>query len=132
LQLGELGETKSRKVLSAPDKDTLRILVATDNHLGYNENDNIRGDDSFRAFEEVMQIARDNEVRSAAGQLQDVLCLLYKQVDYVLLGGDLFHDNKPSRLTLFRAVTIFRKYCFGDRPVQFEIVSDQSVNFPDT
>lgn len=56
---------------------------------------------------------------------------LLAQVDFVLLGGDLFHDNRPSRQTLFRAVHILRRTCFGDRPVQFEIVSDQAINFPD-
>lgn len=48
----------------------------------------------------------------------------------VLLGGDLFHDNKPSRLTLYKAVSLLRTYCFGDDPIQFQIVSDQTRNFP--
>ena len=29
-----------------PDPDTIRILITTDNHVGYNENDPITGDDS--------------------------------------------------------------------------------------
>lgn len=104
----------SRRILSSPDGDTFRILVATDNHLGYNENDTIRKNDSFRTFDEIFEIALQNEV------------------DLVLLGGDLFHENKPSRLCLHRTVEIFRKHCFGDRPVRFEVVSDQSINFPST
>ena len=56
-----------------------------------------------------------------------LLCL---QVDFVLLGGDLFHENKPSRATLVRTIEILRKYCMNDRPVQFQVVSDQTINFP--
>uniref|UniRef100_A0A5F4WBJ5 Double-strand break repair protein n=1 Tax=Callithrix jacchus TaxID=9483 RepID=A0A5F4WBJ5_CALJA len=52
-----------------------------------------------------------------------------KAVDFILLGGDLFHENKPSRKTLHTCLELLRKYCMGDRPVQFEILSDQSVNF---
>lgn len=45
------------------DEDTLRILVSTDNHLGYCERDPIRGFDSFAAFEEVLQLAKAHKVR---------------------------------------------------------------------
>ncbi|KAI7978806.1 Double-strand break repair protein MRE11 [Camellia lanceoleosa] len=48
--------------------NTLRVLVATDCHLGYMEKDEI--------------------------------------VDFLLLGGDLFHENKPSRSTLVKAIEI--------------------------
>ena len=51
-------------------------------------------------------------------------------MDFVLLGGDLFHDNKPSRRTLYRTMEIMRKYCFGDSPIHIQIVSDQAINFP--
>lgn len=47
----------------------------------------------------------------------------------LLLGGDLFHDNKPSRPTLVRAVELLRKYCLGDDPIQFRILSDPAHNF---
>lgn len=51
------------------------------------------------------------------------------QVDMLLLGGDLFHDNKPSRPTVVRAVQLLRQYCLGDDPIQFRILSDPAVNF---
>lgn len=89
-------------------------MISTDNHLGYLELDPIRKDDSFHSFREMLQCARDNHV------------------DMVLLGGDLFHDNKPSRATLCRTVEILRAFTFGERPIAFEIISDQARNFPTT
>ncbi|KAG8453018.1 hypothetical protein GDO86_004723 [Hymenochirus boettgeri] len=96
---------------SKDDEDTFKILVATDIHLGYMEKDALRGNDSFVTFDEILHLAQDNEV------------------DFLLLGGDLFHDNKPSRKTIHTCLELLRKYCMGDRPVQFEVLSDQSVNF---
>lgn len=96
---------------SLDDEDTFKILVATDIHLGYMEKDAVRGNDTFVTFDEILRLTRDNEV------------------DFLLLGGDLFHDNKPSRKTLHTCMELMRKYCMGDRPVQFEVLSDQSVNF---
>ncbi|KAI4333730.1 hypothetical protein L6164_018500 [Bauhinia variegata] len=52
-----------------------------------------------------------------------------KEVDFLLLGGDLFHANKPSRSTLVKAIEILRRYSLNDRSVQFQIVRDQTVNF---
>ena len=120
-----------------PPGDTLKILLATDNHVGYLENDPIRGNDSFITFEEIFKIAKAREV------------------DFVLLGGDLFHEvrcgcccplshvhthhithlitplsqNKPSRRTLQRTLQILRRHCLGDNPVSFKITSDQAAHF---
>lgn len=44
------------------DSNTLRILVATDCHLGYMERDEIRRFDSFQAFEEICALADQNKV----------------------------------------------------------------------
>jgi double-strand break repair protein MRE11 len=49
--------------LGTPDEDTFRILVSTDNHLGYNERDPVRGLDSFAALEEVLYLAKKYNVR---------------------------------------------------------------------
>lgn len=75
------------------------------------EKDPIRGNDSFNTFEEILQLAKSQEV------------------DLMLLGGDLFHENKPSRSTMYRTMELLRRYCLGDRPVSVEILSDQSLNF---
>ena len=42
--------------------DTIRILVATDSHVGYGERDPIRKDDSWKSFDEVMELARTEDV----------------------------------------------------------------------
>jgi len=94
-----------------PEDSVINILVASDLHLGYNEKDPIRGEDSFVTFNEVFQIANE------------------RKVDMVLLAGDLFHDNKPSRKALQRCMETLRDHCLGDREVKLEVVSDQSTNF---
>jgi hypothetical protein len=43
------------------DTDTLRILVATDCHLGYMEKDEVRRHDSFNAFDEICAIASQRQ-----------------------------------------------------------------------
>ncbi|XP_040054160.2 double-strand break repair protein MRE11 isoform X1 [Gasterosteus aculeatus] len=93
------------------DEDTFKILIATDIHLGYLEKDAIRGNDSYNTLDEILKCAKTNEV------------------DFILLGGDLFHENKPSRRCLHNCITMLRKYCMGGTPIQFDIVSDQTVNF---
>ncbi|RVE42534.1 hypothetical protein evm_012814 [Chilo suppressalis] len=95
-------------------EDTIRILIASDIHLGYLENDPVRGEDSFIAFEEVLSHA------------------VQFDVDLVLLGGDLFDHAKPSPSCMFKCTQIIRKYCFGDKPVALELLSDQLENFART
>ncbi|KAI8377689.1 Metallo-dependent phosphatase-like protein [Radiomyces spectabilis] len=95
------------------DENTMKILVATDNHVGYLEDDPVRGQDSFRAFEEVLQMAQRHEV------------------DFIILGGDLFHHNKPSRSCLYTTLKLLRRYCMGNKPSKIFIASDQSLNFSD-
>ncbi|KAK8390830.1 hypothetical protein O3P69_010503 [Scylla paramamosain] len=101
-------------LMAAEEDDSFRILVATDNHLGYAEKHPERGNDSFQSFEEVLELAVEHNV------------------DFILLGGDLFHENKPSRHCQVRCMDLLRKYTFGDRPVHFNILSDPAVNFPHT
>ncbi|KAL8895602.1 MAG: hypothetical protein Q9207_008100, partial [Kuettlingeria erythrocarpa] len=91
--------------------DTIRILVATDSHVGYNERDHIRGDDSWRSFHEVMCLAKERDV------------------DMVLLGGDLFHENKPSRKSMYQVMRSLRMNCLGEKPCELEVLSDMSENF---
>ena len=95
-----------------PDANTLRVLIATDTHLGAHESNAIRKDDAFLAFEEIFETA------------------IAARVDCVFLAGDVFDINKPSRETLVRTMEILRKHAFGDKPVAVEVVSDTKENFP--
>ncbi|KAJ5919371.1 hypothetical protein N7466_010314 [Penicillium verhagenii] len=93
------------------EAETIRILISTDNHVGYNERDPIRGDDSWKTFHEIMCLAKE------------------KDVDMVLLAGDLFHENKPSRKSMYQVMRSIRMNCFGDKPCELELLSDASENF---
>lgn len=50
----------------------------------------------------------------------------------VLLGGDLFHENKPSRMAMYQVLKSLRANCLGDRPCALQVLSDQSVTTGDT
>lgn len=92
-----------------PDQ-VFKIMVATDNHLGYKEDDPIRGEDSFNSFEEILQHAVKN------------------QVDFILLGGDLFHDTTPSHNSLNKCMRMLRDYTTGgDTRIKFQVCSDKSI-----
>ena len=101
-------ETEDAHLASA---DEISILVATDNHVGYAERDQVRGDDSWKTFQEIMELARTRDV------------------DMVLLAGDLFHDNKPSRKSMFYVMKSLRQNCLGEKPCALELLSDASENF---
>jgi double-strand break repair protein MRE11 len=46
------------------------------------------------------------------------------QVDFILLAGDLFHENRPSRDCLYQVMSLLREYTLGDKPVEIELLSD--------
>lgn len=92
-------------------QESFRFLILTDNHLGYDEKDPITGNDSFEAFEEMLQIGRE------------------RKVDAILHCGDLFHDNKPSRNTLFKTIELLRKNCIGNDDCMIEYLSDARIDF---
>ncbi len=47
----------------------------------------------------------------------------------LLLGGDLFHENKPTRDAEKKCLDLLQRFVLGDRPVQMEFLSDPAVNF---
>ncbi|RFU30874.1 hypothetical protein B7463_g5439, partial [Scytalidium lignicola] len=94
--------------------DTIRVLVATDSHVGYEERDPIRKDDSWKSFHEIMCLAKDRDV------------------DMILLAGDLFHDNKPSRKAMYQVMRSLRMNCLGEKPCELEMLSDASDVFEGT
>lgn len=86
--------TKGDSHLDNPN--SLRIMVSSDNHLGYKEKDAELGPDSFRVFEEMLETANA------------------RNVDFVLLGGDLFHEMSPSAKTYNKTSHILNKQVFGN------------------
>lgn len=94
-----------------PGANTFKILVASDIHLGYEAQESTRKDDSLTTFREILEIAVEHSV------------------DFILLGGDLFHENHPPRWVEHEALRLLRHYCLGSKPVHFEFLSDQSENF---
>lgn len=97
--------------MELPDEDTIRILITTDNHVGYNENDPITGDDSWKTFHEVMDIAKEY------------------QVDMILQSGDLFHINKPTKKSMYQVMKSLRSTCMGNKPCELELLSDPASVF---
>jgi len=87
-----------------PD-DLIRIMLATDCHIGVHERDPVRGQDSINTFKEILQLAVEHDV------------------DFVLLAGDLFHENRPSRESLYQTIALLREYTLGDKPVAVELLS---------
>lgn len=79
----------------------MKFLITSDNHLGFKETDPIRFDDSFNTFEEIMAIAKS------------------ENVDMILQSGDLFDENRPSRNTYNKTLKILSEYCLGDEKPKF-------------
>lgn len=90
----------------AEEQDVIKILVTTDNHVGFMEHDPVRGQDALNSFREALHIAQE------------------EKVDMILLAGDLFHENNPSRNTLHQVMAALREYTMGSRPLGLAYVSD--------
>lgn len=67
---------------------SIKILITTDNHLGYQEKNNSLKEDSFENFREALSHART------------------QQADFVFLLGDLFHDQVQSIHSFSKACQI--------------------------
>ncbi|KAM0677793.1 hypothetical protein BDAP_001643 [Binucleata daphniae] len=90
----------------------MKFLITSDNHLGYKEKDSVRSLDSFVTFEEILQVATKLDV------------------DFILQGGDLFHDNLPSRNTLVRTISLCKEYLLGDKEITFSTNIELNTNDP--
>ena len=53
--------------------------------------------------------------------------MMLLQVDMLLLAGDLFHENKPSRTSLYQTISLLREHTLGRKPVSLQLVSDAGV-----
>ena len=82
------------------ESDIFNIMIATDNHLGYKENDKVRSNDSFYGFREALTIAKGTP-----------------NLDFMLMGGDLFHEHKPSRKTFWKCQQLLNDSVFGEQSI---------------
>lgn len=85
------------------DEDTFRIMITTDNHIGYKENDSYLELDSYNNFKEVLEICQD-----------------LGNVDFMLNSGDLFHENHFSSKNLNFITDLLVNSCFNDNPITFK------------
>ncbi|OIR58894.1 MAG: DNA repair exonuclease MRE11 [Amphiamblys sp. WSBS2006] len=92
-------------------ENTFRVLLVTDNHLGYADQDPVRKNDSFLTFEEILRNA------------------VALDVDMILHAGDLFHENKPPKETLVKTAELLRTYCMGGKPSTVEVLSNTEKCF---
>lgn len=116
------------------EENAFRILIATDIHLGFLEKHPVRGDRWWRAslFSRVKfkWIPSFNKGNDSFVTFEEILNYgKTTNADCILLGGDLFHDNKPSRKCLQRCMELLRKYCLGPSHSTFDFLSDPEVNF---
>ena len=75
---------------------TIRLGIFSDSHLGNNELDPIRGEDSFNSFHEALEIFYENNV------------------DAVLHSGDMFDIPTPSRSTLIKSIKCLQEFVFKE------------------
>ena len=111
MQLNSKAVVPNTNDAGSDPENSFRILISSDSHLGFKEADPVLGDDSFRVFDEVLEKANQLEV------------------DFVLLGGDLFHVMHPSSDTYLRASHIFNKHVWGmSSPTKSQAESESIEN----
>ncbi|CEF66332.1 Double-strand break repair protein MRE11A [Strongyloides ratti] len=93
-------------------EDTITITLASDVHIGYGERKFPRKNDSLTTFEEVLNNAKETDS------------------DCILLGGDLFHENNPTREMQVAVARLLRKYCINsDKVCPLEFLSNAGEIF---
>uniref|UniRef100_A0A914HEQ5 Double-strand break repair protein n=1 Tax=Globodera rostochiensis TaxID=31243 RepID=A0A914HEQ5_GLORO len=95
-------------------------------------------DNSRRLSDETMAMETDDELpivrlliaSDIHAAFREVLAVgTDSKVDFVLLAGDLFHENHPSRESQLKVVRLLRKYCFREGHPSLDFVSDPTINF---
>lgn len=88
---------------------TIRLVIATDNHIGCYERDAQRSYESYSAFAEVLDGAKNSGA------------------DAVLLGGDLFDVNVPTRATQLKTLRLLRTAVMGSTAVYLSAAYNRGV-----
>ena len=94
--------------------NTFTIMICSDTHLGYKEKDPVLSNDSFDSFEEVLSLANN------------------RKVDFLIHGGDLFHEHKVSKETLIRTEDLLSRHIFGESHQAFRIATKIELNTRET
>lgn len=80
----------------------IRFLVASDVHLGHKERHPVCFNDSVEALQEVLEKAREQDV------------------DFLLLGGDLFDEVNPSIQSFYHFLSAVKKASEGGSPPRIQ------------
>ena len=102
---------RTRSVFWWPQTIIWDISSTVSGGIRRREDDPVIGNDTFEAFEYILRTAREMHVPLS-------FCC-NDQVDFLLLGGDLFDANKPSRSTLNKTIELLNKYCLGSGDIDF-------------
>jgi len=88
---------------AANNADVLRMVVASDLHLGYECHDALQFEEPFEAFEEVLRMA------------------VQHRADLVVLTGNIFHSPNPSRRILNRCIELLSRYSTSSPGTQLPV-----------
>lgn len=52
-------------------------------------------------------------------------------MDFLVHGGDLFHEHKPSKETLIKTGQLLTQHVFGEKEHSFKVAAPQRLNIKD-
>lgn len=58
-------------------EDIIKIMLATDNHIGYLERDPVRSQDAINTFEEILQLAVKHDVRRVSSTVCSFASIIF-------------------------------------------------------
>ena len=89
--------------------DEIKILITTDNHLGYKEKCPNRSNDSFENFHSVLKSSHNPDI--------------------IFLLGDLFHTSIPSLTSLNKCIDIMQKTIGQKKPLTNKINIEDPLSY---
>jgi len=61
--------------------------------------------------------------------MKSLIMQLKNKSDFLLLGGDLFHEKKPTRKSIVRVTESLNKYVFGRQNIKFDTLKFPNANY---